>query len=202
MSSEQAAGRAAEHGTTLVKLEEVWVAYGPQEHAYADYYRREAERLLCDAVDRVRGSSGKPLDTEWEIPLAHGVVTVRPDHIRLIEEQNGKSLSVQRWRPGKPPKKAQADEIYSLYAQGAERAYPDANTSIETLYLKTNEVKVIALTPKQINSGLEVYDDALAGILRGEFAPTPSDWICPRCPHYFICPAASFRDELGKAGKP
>lgn len=67
MSSEQAAGRAAEHGTTLVKLEEVWVAYGPQEHPYADYYRREAERLLSDAVERVRGSSGKPLDIEWEI---------------------------------------------------------------------------------------------------------------------------------------
>src|ERR1019366_5088376 len=33
---------------------------------------------------------------------------------------------------------------------------------------------------------IQKYDDALADILRADFSPTPSDWTCPRCPHYFI----------------
>jgi len=201
MSSEQASGRTAEHGATLVKLEEVWVAYGPQEHAYAEFYRQEAERLLRDAVNRVRSSSGKPLDIEWEVPLAHGVVTVRADHITLLEGPKGKLLAIQRWRTGKPPKKPQNDEVYSLYAKGAELAYPDAQASIETLYLSTNEVVPNSLTEKQMRTGLQKYDDALADILLGDFSPKPSDWICPRCPHYFICPAASFSDPGGPPTK-
>jgi hypothetical protein len=202
MSSEQAAGKAAEHAATLVKLEEVWVASGPQEHAYAGFYRQEAERLLKGTIARVRGSAGKPLDIEWEVPLAHGVVTVRADHVTLIEGPRGKSLAIQRWRTGKPPKKPQNDEIYSLYAKGAELAYPDAQTSIETLYLSTNEAVVNSLTEKQVRAGIQKYDDALADILRGNFSPNPSDWICPRCPHYFICPSAAFRDQLRSVDKP
>jgi hypothetical protein len=49
------------------------------------------------------------------------------------------------------------------------------------------------MTAKQIALGLEKYDVALIGILRQEFQPLPSDWHCPRCPHYFICPASAFR---------
>jgi hypothetical protein len=202
MSSEQAAGRVAEHATTLVKLEEVWVAAGPQEHAYADYYRQEAERLLKGAIDRVRGSAGKPLDIEWEVPLAHGIVTVRADHVTLVEGPGKKSLAIQRWRTGKPPKKPQNDEIYSLYAKGAELGYPDAQASIETLYLSTNEAVLNPLTEKQMRAGLQKYDDALADILRGDFSPNPSDWTCPRCPHYFICSAAPFREQLGRLNEP
>lgn len=197
MSSEQAAGRAAEHGTTLVKLEEVWATYGPQDHAYEEYYRKEAERLLRDAVKRVQRSSGRPLDIEWEVPLTHGVVTVRADHIALFEGPTGEFLTIQRWRTGKPPKKVQNDEIYSLYAKGAELAHPGAQSSIETLYLSTNEVVANPLTEKQMKAGLQKYDEALTDILRGDFSPKPTDWVCPRCPHYFICPAAPFRHQIG-----
>jgi len=192
MSSEQSAGRPADPGAVLIRLEEVWVASGPQEHPYHDFYRHEAQKLLRDAIQRVQTSSGKPLDLDWEIPVPHGVVTIRPDHITLIEEPRGKFVSVQRWRTGKPPKKSPSDEIYSLYAKGAELAHPGAQITVEALYLSTSEVQEVSLTAKNIRAGLEKYDDALADILRGEFPPAPSDWNCPRCPHYFICPAAAF----------
>jgi hypothetical protein len=105
------------------------------------------------------------------------------------------SVTVQRWRTGKPPKKPKSDEIYALYARGVELSYPSAEATIETLYLSTNEVQTISMAAKQIASGLEKYDSALSGILRQEFQPVPSDWHCPRCPHYFICPARAFRAE-------
>jgi len=107
----------------------------------------------------------------------------------------------KRWRTGKPPKKPQNDEVYSLYAKGAELAHPGAEASIETLYLSTNEVVPNTLTEKQMRAGLQKYDDALADILRGDFSPKPSDWICPRCPHYFICPAVPFRDQVGLSNR-
>jgi DNA helicase II / ATP-dependent DNA helicase PcrA len=197
MSSERAEGRPAEQSATLVKLEEVWAAYGPQEHAYAEYYRREAERLLSDAVGRVAASVGKPLDVDWEIPLSHGIVTIRPDYASLLETATGKTLTLQRWRTGKPPKKQPNDEVYSLYAKGAELAHPDAEANIEALYLSANQIVAIDLNDRQIKTGLEKYDSAVAGILSGEFPPTPSDWICPRCPHYFICPASTFLRNAG-----
>ena len=146
----------------------------------------------------MRGSTGKPLDVDWEIPLAHGIVTVRPDYIALAEGPAGKSLVVRRWRTGKRPKKLSIDDIYSLYARGAELSHADARISIEALYLSTNEVEAIVLNDKQMKAGIGAYDDALADILRGDFSPTPSDWICPRCPHYFICPSDAFRKEFGK----
>ena len=30
----------------------------------------------------------------------------------------------------------------------------------------------------------------IVGILEEEYPPNPSDRVCPRCPHYFICPQA------------
>ncbi len=152
MSSEQSAGRSVDHGSAAIKLDEVWVASAAKDHAYR-YYRREAERLIKDAVDRIRSSSGRPLDLDWEIPLSNGIVTVRPDHITVIEAPGRNSVSIQRWRTGKPPKKPKSDEIYVLYARGAELAYPRAEATIETLYLSTNEVQTIPMTAKQIASG-------------------------------------------------
>jgi hypothetical protein len=188
MSSEQSAGRSIDHGSSAIKLDEVWVASAAKDHAYGKYYRREAERLVKDAVDRIRSSSGRPLDLDWEIPLTNGTVTVRPDHITVIEAPGMQSVTIQRWRTGKPPKKPKSDEIYALYAKGAELAYPSAEATIETLYLSTNEVQAIPMTTKQIASGLEKYDVALSGILRQEYPPVPDDWH----PHYFICPASAF----------
>ena len=58
MNSEQSVGRPADQGAVFIRLEEVWVASGPREHPYQDFYRREAQKLLTDAIQRVQTSSG------------------------------------------------------------------------------------------------------------------------------------------------
>ena len=68
MNSEQSAGRSVDHVSSAIKLDEVWATSAAKDHAYGKYYRREAERLVKDAVDRIRSSSGRPLDLDWEIP--------------------------------------------------------------------------------------------------------------------------------------
>ncbi|MGB6688260.1 MAG: 3'-5' exonuclease [Terracidiphilus sp.] len=193
MNSERASGHATDEDGVLLKLEEVWNSSGPADHPYKDFYRREASRLVRGAIAKFMDTPGQALDTDWEVPLQHGVITFRPDHIVLVQSLRKASLTIQRWRTGKPPKK-ELDEIYSLYARGAEIARPDAEISVEALYLSTNETIQIPLAPKEIAKDLQIYDEALRNILAGEFAPVVSDWNCPRCPHYFICPAQAFGD--------
>lgn len=61
--------------------------------------------------------------------MASGIVTVRPDHITVIEAPGMRSVTIQCWRTGKPPKKPKSDEIYALYARGAELAYRNLGTA-------------------------------------------------------------------------
>lgn len=48
----------------------------------------------------------------------------------------------------------------------------------------------MALGDKARAARLGRYDAAIVGILAGQFAASPVDRTCPRCPHYFICPVA------------
>jgi diphthamide synthase (EF-2-diphthine--ammonia ligase) len=57
------------------------------------------------------------------------------------------------------------------------------------VYLATDEVENLEMSVKKVNSRLEKYDTAMAGILQERYHPTRDDRLCPRCPHYFICPA-------------
>ena len=72
------------------------------------------------------------------------------------------------------------------------------NTKLEVIFLSTNETKEIILKPQKIDTDLKKYDNAMIGILTNQFEPDPDERKCPRCPHYFICPAAedtmSFHD--------
>jgi hypothetical protein len=50
-------------------------------------------------------------------------------------------------------------------------------------------VRDVQLSDRSAATRLGHYQAAIEGIVRGEFPPKPNDRRCPRCPHYFICPA-------------
>lgn len=89
---------------------------------------------------------------------------------------------------GRTQNEANAD-IYALYQEAAAQAIPGVETRLETLYLATGELREVQVSEKSARTRLGHYDAALEGILRREFPPKPNDRRCPRCPHYFICPA-------------
>jgi hypothetical protein len=74
-------------------------------------------------------------------------------------------------------------------------AFPQATVEAEVLYLSTGEMRDATPKDSSIAKSLAKYDEAFAGISQGRFEPIPSDWYCPRCPHYFVCPAPAFEDE-------
>jgi hypothetical protein len=60
---------------------------------------------------------------------------------------------------------------------------------VKVLYLSTGATQEVDLKPKTIATRLGHYDEAIAGIRLRRFPAEASDRDCPRCPHYFICPA-------------
>jgi hypothetical protein len=141
-------------------------------------------------VRRALGQAWHPprraeVQPRWEVPLEHGTVTVTPD--RVVED--GEVLVLQRLRTGKPTQEEASADIYGLYQAAASRALPGLETRPETLYLATGELREVKLTERTLRTRLDHYEAAIEGILGREFPPNPSDRRCPRCPHYFICPA-------------
>lgn len=193
---EEAKGVDLKDEAVLQVLDVAWKEGGPRDDVYEKFYRKEAERFLKEAVRRLGKSPGRALDLEWEIPLNNGTVLVKPDRLILIQTSKGEQITVQRWRTGKPSKKAPDDEVYALYTRGGKSAFPNASVEVEVLYLSTGETRAATLSDKAINKSLDAYNDALVGILQGKFNAIPSDWYCPRCPHYFICPAPEFRHTV------
>jgi hypothetical protein len=114
-------------------------------------------------------------------------VTFLPDHVEQLED--GSEL-VERLRTGRRTKDELDKPIYALYQVAAQQAQPQVPRTVQIRYLSTDEIQPVELKPHGIKSRLAKYDGAIAGILRGDFAPKVDERNCPRCPNYFICPAA------------
>jgi hypothetical protein len=65
---------------------------------------------------------------------------------------------------------------------------PQATRTFDTLFLLTGEEWPVDSKPEQVSKGVQKYQDAVDGILAGEFRPKLNERTCPKCPHYFICP--------------
>ena len=186
---EIAAGREITAAALQQKLDEIWDAHGPREHIYEAIYRGEAEKMINRAFHRRSGSRGQAIDVEWEIPLTYGKITLKPDHIEILEEGSNPLALIQRMRTGRRSKSESDKEIYALYQRAVQESDLQAQSRIQILYLATDEVEDVEMSKRKIDSRLEKYDEAMAGIIQERFPPTRDDRLCPRCPHYFICPA-------------
>jgi superfamily I DNA/RNA helicase/Zn-dependent peptidase ImmA (M78 family) len=186
LQDERGAGRTPEERAALERLGEVWDQQGPKDHLYESEYRRTAELMVRRAVGQAwhppRRAEPQP---RWEVPLKHGTVTVTPD--RVVED--GDQVVLQRLRTGKPTQTEASADIYALYQAAAAQALPGVETRLETLYLATGELREVQISERSARTRLGHYEAAIEGILRREFPPDPNDRRCPRCPHYFICPA-------------
>lgn len=188
LQDERGAGATPDEHAALAKLDEFWTQRGPKDHLYEPEYRRIAEAMVRRALGEVwrppRRTEAQP---KWEVPLAHGAVAVTPD--RVVEREE--AIVLQRLRTGKPTQSEASADIYALYQEAAARAVPGVETRLETLYLATGELREVQLSERSARTRLGHYEAAVEGILRREFPPNPNDRRCPRCPHYFICPAGN-----------
>ena len=121
--------------------------------------------------------------------LTQGRIRFRPDRIVITQEGSNSVLFIQRWRTGRPTTKELDKDIYALYKKAAERQYPDADHKVQVVYLSSGANDDIPVTQRRIQTRLNHYERAMAGIQRREYPAAPGRQ-CPRCPYYFICPVA------------
>lgn len=187
---ELASGRPLEDAAALLRFAEIWEERGPTDHPYERFYRRSAEDMVVRALSNPAFASGASARPEWEIELEHGRVLLRPDHLVEPEDEARSQPVIRRLRTGRSTKSERDKPVYGLYQKAAEQFYPGHEPRVERVYLSTGEVEDVKMKPDTAERRVKKYDDAMAGIRREQFAPRPDDRECPRCPHYFICPAA------------
>jgi DNA helicase II / ATP-dependent DNA helicase PcrA len=181
LANEQAGGRVVDDVTAQQQLAESWARQGPLDHPYEAIYRESANQMVARAVQPRAGSIGPGPRGVYEIPLEHGRIKFTPDHVD--QRENGHTV-LQRQRTGRISTDEKKKNIYALYQWAAGQSASRA----EITSLSSGAVEDISLPPSSMKTRLAAYDAAMAGIQAGAFVPKPDEFVCPRCPHYFICP--------------
>ncbi|MGE3467239.1 MAG: ATP-dependent helicase, partial [Pyrinomonadaceae bacterium] len=168
---------------------ELWQENGPTDHFLADMYEVSARQMVANAVDLIRNSDN-PTVSSHELIFNGGSVAIDFD---LAEVDNaGKGpLVIRRFKTGRQTKTEADKEIYGLLIRAAYELSGGGNSRVETLYLRDNSSVPVLIKPRSVETRLAKYEGAIKGISEGDFYPIESDYNCPRCPHYFICPAAN-----------
>jgi len=151
-------------------------------------YRQQAALLVARAVKWATATESHIAQEAWEVPLLYGRVRFTPDMIELADHDTNPSVVVRRLRTGRVGSSEREKNIYALYHQGAEQAFPTAKRKIQVISLSGDKVGEIPLSQKVVASRLSRYDAAMAGILGADFPARPQERECPHCPYYFICP--------------
>lgn len=196
LAAERAAGRLTEdeadafQASAQEQLAQAWREKGPVGHVYEALYREQAELMLARAVRHYARASGRLFHRTWTVERPAALVNLTPDYVELIEDEDGATILFRQTRTGKPPLKTPDEDIYALFHAVATEHFPQARPRVELLYLSTDEVIEVNLSRRTIATRLKHYDDAIAGILAGEFPPEVNEHQCPRCAHFFTCPKA------------
>ena len=186
MAEARASGIPPDEAAALAYLSEVWEEQGPQEHPFEGLYRSSAVDLVRKAARRPFTSRGSVTRPEWEVPVPLGLIHFVPDH---VEVNSDGSEVVERLRTGRAAKSELYQDIYALYVTAARAAEPRVRRTVQVRYLTDDRVDPVNLQPRTIKTRLNHYNDAIGGIQLQDFSPQPNDRVCPRCPHYFICPS-------------
>ncbi|MCF2523216.1 ATP-dependent helicase [Bradyrhizobium sp. G127] len=166
-------------------FENVWQTRGPKDHAFAPDYRRLASRLVGALVSSGAGRrfrKSEPL----AIDFTNGRVVVEPNE--MAELPDG-TVILRRIRTGYRTQQEYDGLEYTLY-QLAGAAHYGRAFQVEALHLTDETMEAVSITATKLNNRRDETDEMLGGINAGAFPPKIDPVTCPRCPHFFICPAA------------
>jgi len=196
LAGERMAGRLVEGSadafqeSAQAQLTQLWRAKGPVGHVYESFYREQAALMVERAVRHYSRARGQLFHQTWTIERLGALISITPDYMELIEGAGGAIVLFRQTRTGKPPARTPDDDAYALFYAVTAEHFPQARPRVEILYLSTDEIIEVNLSQRTINTRLKHYDNAISGILAGEFPPEVSDHQCPRCAHFFTCPKA------------
>lgn len=166
-------------------FDEIWDRRGPKDHAFAGDYRTLASRLVGALVTSGAGRRFRKAEP-LAIDFPNGRVLVEPNE--LAEMPDG-TVVLRRVRTGYRTQQEYDGLEYTLYHL-AGAAHFGRSFVVEALHLTDNTMEAVTITAKKLDNRKNETNAMLAGINAGAFPPDPDAVTCPRCPHFFICPAA------------
>ena len=165
------------------RLSEDWELIGPRGHAFEAIYHTAAERMLSTAIDLMEGVS---LPVDFSVQSSNVLVTCRADHVI----GDAREVVIRRFKAGKLAATGEKSKLrYAVMLAAARKMYPKATVHFEHVSLISGDRERSKVNPQKLANELKTLEEALEGIGAGRYAPTPSEFSCPRCPYFFICPA-------------
>jgi len=181
MREQNESGVRVDGAAIEAKLTELWSASGPTGHPYEAIYRRAAESMLGRSVEWQQQGLGQP-PPPLTVALRNGVVAFTPDQVRQQEDGSKVFVWVRAGRVSSSELKKPKYGIYQKAAKDGRR--------VQVASLATGEQVPVELSAKQVQDKIEDFEAAVDGMVARRFDPAPDERDCPRCPHYFYCPAA------------
>jgi len=171
-------------------FEEVWNEQGPTNHPYAPEYRQEALAMINWTLKIHPPNIDVLTRPIWTVKLGDAEITLYPDYIKLVKENQQTILVVEKLNFGESPRKQIDEIIYALYEEAALQNRSDSNVRTEIkASIMTNQVTLpIPVSLALKDKGIQSYQNAIKGINNGSFTVRETK-LCPLCPYYFICPA-------------
>jgi superfamily I DNA/RNA helicase/Zn-dependent peptidase ImmA (M78 family) len=165
-------------------FESIWQDRGPKDHAFAGDYRQLASRLVGALV---RSGAGRRFQKSepLAIDFVNGRVVVEPNE--RAEMLDGKVV-LRRVRTGYRTKEEYDGLEYTLYRLAGEAHFKDGFV-VEALHLTDGVMEFVEISDEKFGNRRDKTEGMLAGINAGKFPTEINPVTCPRCPHFFICPA-------------
>jgi len=165
-------------------FEAIWREQGPVAHAFRDDYRRLASRLIAALVRAGAGRRFREAEP-LAIDFPNGQVLVEPNE--LAELPDG-TVVLRRVRTGH----RRSDEYdrleYTLYQLAAQAGFR-GGVVVQALHLTDETAEAVTITSAKLANRRAKSDEMLGRIVAGWFPAEVDAVTCPRCPHFFLCPA-------------
>jgi DNA helicase-2/ATP-dependent DNA helicase PcrA len=163
----------------------IWADKGPTSPAAAEY-RSLASRLIASLINAGAGRKFRASEL-LAIDLPNGRVIVKPDEISQLP--NG-AVILRRVQTGRKRSDEYDRLDYTLYHLAGETHFSSGFT-VEALHLTDGTSEPVPITAKKLGNRRSLSDAILKEIAAGNFPPKIDAVTCPRCPHFFVCPAVA-----------
>ncbi|MGN6683568.1 MAG: UvrD-helicase domain-containing protein [Devosia sp.] len=163
-------------------FDKAWAGSGLIDHVYEKPYRVLTETMLTSL--RPLLSRGLPETDVIVVRLGSKDVEVRPDQI--VTTDGG--VTFRTIRRGRPTT-TEEDRLGNTLMLEAVRQSHGGGGRVESFHIATGAFVEIGQTPTKVRNRLQSSAAIADAIGRGDYPPEISEWECPRCRYFFMCPA-------------
>ena len=164
-------------------FEQAWAASDMVGHVFEQPYRRLVETMLANLKPVL--ASGE-LKHGVDLVLEVGGLSIRLPVDQVLRDEGG---ATYRTIKGGKLSKTEADRLGNALLLEAVAAQPGPVGRVETFHMVDGATSPVTQTPAKKKTRLANSAGFVAAISRGDYPPSPSDWECPRCRFFFVCPA-------------